>query len=107
MKFGWKFLLPVSIGWILLVATARAFRNEFAWDLQKSVSMLGLPLFAILVVSWIAEEVRERKKKREATELDAQAEVVFDPFAGGHPVPPMPGQKMPSAPTNSLPAQES
>ncbi|MEY2635521.1 MAG: hypothetical protein RIS75_1461 [Actinomycetota bacterium] len=107
MKFGWKFLLPVSIGWILLVATARAFRNEFAWDLQKSVSMLGLPLFAILVVSWIAEEVRERKKKREAVEQDAQAEAVFDPFAGGHPVPPMPGQKMPSAPNNSLPAQES
>lgn len=107
MKFGWKFLLPVSIGWILLVATARAFRNEFAWDLQRSVSMLGLPLFGILVVSWIAEEVRERKKKREASELSAQTEVEFDAFAGGHPVPPMPGQKMPSAQINAAPTQES
>jgi NADH-quinone oxidoreductase subunit H len=107
MKFGWKFLLPVSIGWILLVATARAFRNEYNWDLQQSISILGLPLFALLVISWIAEEVRERKKKREADVRAEEAEIVFDAFAGGHPVPPMPGQKMPAAPTNSLPAQES
>ncbi|MEY3278716.1 MAG: hypothetical protein RLZZ426_1202 [Actinomycetota bacterium] len=107
MKFGWKFLLPVSIGWILLVATARAFRNEYNWDLQQSISILGLPLFALLVISWIAEEIRERKKKREADVRAEEAEIVFDAFAGGHPVPPMPGQKMPAAPTNSLPAQES
>ena len=27
MKLGWKVLIPVSLGWILFVATVRALRN--------------------------------------------------------------------------------
>ncbi len=28
MQFGWKILIPVSIAWIMIVATARALRND-------------------------------------------------------------------------------
>jgi NADH-quinone oxidoreductase subunit H len=108
MKFGWKFLLPVSIAWILIVAVARAIRNEQALDLQQAVQAYGLPLAGLLVIYWLFEEFRDRRKERlEDASAKTEAVVEFDPFAGGHPVPPMPGQSLPSASANSLPAQES
>jgi NADH-quinone oxidoreductase subunit H len=100
MAFGWKFLLPVSIGWILVVAIARGVRNEFTFTFQESLQTFGIPIIAIVVLLWIFEEVRERTKKQP---LPAKTtEVEFDPFAGGHPVPPMPGQKLPTSKTPSL-----
>ena len=32
MRLGWKVLIPVSLGWIVLVATLRAVRNEYTVD---------------------------------------------------------------------------
>jgi len=110
MKFGWKFLLPVSIGWILLVAIARGFRNEYNRDMQKAVSVLGIPIVALLVISWIFEEIRGRKTRRAEAAIADIEPSDFDAFAGGHPVPPMPHQELnaPKATSNKrLPAQES
>jgi NADH-quinone oxidoreductase subunit H len=104
MKFGWKFLLPVSIGWIVIVATARALRAENNWDLAELARTLVGPMLALVVIVWIAEEIRERRKAKNVTAAPAPV-AEFDPFAGGHPVPPMPGQALPS--TSSLTAQES
>ena len=103
MKFGWKFLLPVSIAWILMVAVVRWFRSENAWDFATSVKTLGIPLLVIVLVSFVAEEVLARRKPKVVESKPAAGE--FDPFAGGHPVPPMPGQKLPS--NNALTEQES
>ncbi|MEY4322807.1 MAG: dehydrogenase (quinone) chain NuoH [Actinomycetota bacterium] len=104
MKFGWKFLLPVSIGWILLVATARAMRNEMSFEISKAATVIGIPLAILLVISWIYDEMKARRKKREALLLEDD-DVEFDPFAGGHPVPPMPGQVLKNQ--ASLPSKES
>ncbi len=104
MKFGWKFLLPVSIGWILLVATARALRNEMTLDITKAATVIGIPLAILLVISWIYDEMKARRAKREAL-LVEDDNVEFDPFAGGHPVPPMPGQVLKNQ--ASLPSKES
>jgi NADH-quinone oxidoreductase subunit H len=56
------------------------------------------------VLSWIYDEVKARRQKREAL-LQEDEEVEFDPFAGGHPVPPMPGQVLKNQ--ASLPSKES
>ena len=104
MKFGWKFLLPVSVGWILLVGIARGLSNEYTWNIQDSLRTLGIPLAVLILVTGLAEEVLARRKAAQA-EAKQDEPVAFDPFAGGHPVPPMPGQKLPNS--NALTEQES
>lgn len=93
MRFGWKVLIPASIAWVLIVATARYLRNAGSVDTQTLLFAAG----AILVVGVLISYLLEIKAKRisDAAELrEAElAEKPFDPFAGGFPVPPMPGQQ--------------
>lgn len=86
MKFGWKFLLPVSIGWIVIVATARALRNEFNWDFAQMLQSLTVP-FALIFVGLLVYEFFFGKKKKAIKPTVSDENV--DAFAGGHPVPPM------------------
>ncbi|HVE28274.1 MAG TPA: NADH-quinone oxidoreductase subunit NuoH [Sporichthya sp.] len=86
MALGWKVLIPVSIGWIMLVATIQALRNE-GHEVRSVVLVAAGILAVLLLVTWIWEVARV---KPEDEETPAVAE--FDPFAGGYPVPPMPGQ---------------
>jgi NADH-quinone oxidoreductase subunit H len=88
MALGWKVLIPVSIGWILLVATIQALRNE-GHDVQNIVLVAAAVLAALLLVTWVWEVLRAKPQDDEEPEGRAQE---FDPFAGGYPVPPMPGQ---------------
>jgi NADH-quinone oxidoreductase subunit H len=89
MKFGWKVLIPVSLVWILIVATARALRQSTAVQSSTLLLVVGVVLAVLIVISFIAESVAARRKTQ------AAEEPVFDPFAGGFPVPPLPGQKLP------------
>ncbi len=91
MKFGWKFLMPVSLVWILIVGFARAMRNDYNWDLRQTVIVIAVPIIAILIVMYIIESIRERRADAAAAE-EEEARTEFDPMAGGFPVPPMPGQ---------------
>ncbi len=91
MALGWKVLIPVSLAWILLVATVRGLTNAGI----GTGTIIGVgAVFAggLLVVSYISEVVSERRRRaREAAEVEpsederaAEAEA-----AGGYPVPPM------------------
>ena len=91
MRFGWKFLIPVSIGWILLVGIARGLRNEFDWDLRQTVLVIAVPIIVLLLVLAAIEWARE-KREDAAAAAAADKNPPFDPHAGGHPVPPLPGQ---------------
>ena len=91
MKFGWKVLLPISISWILIVSTARATRNIEGMDLASAARWLLIPLTVLLFISWIWEEVKTRRTKAATAEAETELQE-FDPFAGGHPVPPLPNQ---------------
>ncbi|MCC3768105.1 NADH-quinone oxidoreductase subunit NuoH [Streptomyces sp. UNOC14_S4] len=97
MKLGWKVLIPVSMVWLMLVATVRALRNE-NYDFQRITLYVGGAVVAVLVLSLVADVFRDRGgADREAAEGPGpQGE--FDPMAGGFPVPPMPGQTLPPVP---------
>ncbi|GGG07163.1 NADH-quinone oxidoreductase subunit H [Rhodococcoides trifolii] len=98
MNLGWKFLIPVSLVWIMVVATVRALRNEGYEALSVVLVVAGL----IVVV--VAAGLLRRRTKAAKSVPEEQASsnprpvdpAPFDPMAGGFPVPPMPNQTMPA-----------
>ncbi len=81
MAFGWKWLIPGSIVWILAVATIRVI--DLRGGIDRSWLIGGAAVFAVLLV--VLMLIPEREPAVE--EPDAEQ---FDAFAGGYPVPPMP-----------------
>lgn len=100
MKLGWKVLIPVSVVWLMLVATVRTLRNEH-YDFADIALYVGGGVLALLVLSFVADLFREKGEKGEkGTEAERSAAQPpgFDPMAGGFPVPPLPGQELPPVP---------
>ena len=93
MRFGWKVLIPASLVWIVIVAAARVVRNEFSVTTQELLLLGAGALIVIVLGSWILQIRTARQEKRELEEAAAQADKPFDPYAGGYPVPPLPGQE--------------
>ena len=93
MNLGWKVLIPASLVWVMLVATAKALRIEGhdarAVTLVVAGVMVALALLALL---WNLL----RRRRTDETEIAPPEEQPFDPMAGGFPVPPMPGQSLPT-----------
>jgi NADH-quinone oxidoreductase subunit H len=97
MKLGWKVLIPISMVWLMLVATVRALRNE-NYHFQQIVLYVGGAVVLVLLVSLVVDVFRDREEKdRKAAEKLAPPQE-FDPMAGGYPVPPLPGQTLPPVP---------
>lgn len=89
MRFGWKVLIPASIVWVLVVAVVHGLRNEL--KLAESLTAIivagvvfGGLLFLIAAVTTKRSISREQRTHPLPTKFDA--------FAGGFPVPPLPGQ---------------
>jgi NADH-quinone oxidoreductase subunit H len=49
MKLGWKLLVPVSLSWVLLVAAAAAFKQNFHGDLSRYRYVFGGVFLVVLV----------------------------------------------------------
>ncbi|MFD8628802.1 NADH-quinone oxidoreductase subunit NuoH [Streptomyces hygroscopicus] len=96
MKLGWKVLIPISMVWLMLVATVRALRNE-NYDYQDIVLYVGGAVIALLLLSFVVDFFRDRSAQAEAG-AEQGPEPAFDPMAGGFPVPPLPGQTLPPVP---------
>ncbi|GAB3257272.1 NADH-quinone oxidoreductase subunit NuoH [Alteromonas gracilis] len=86
MKFGWKILIPVALAWTLLVATMRVLRDENILSTQNVLIGGGVVLAVVLALGFLFPD-----KSEPVASHDDEAEE-FDAFAGGYPVPPMPGQ---------------
>ncbi len=93
MKFGWKLLIPISIAWILVVATAKALRNDVQLSNTEILAAGAIVIVILLLGSWIVQSRSDRREAAEAAELAAAQNAPFEPMAGGFPVPPMPGQQ--------------
>ncbi|MFJ9414843.1 NADH-quinone oxidoreductase subunit NuoH [Streptomyces sp. NPDC101227] len=92
MKFGWKVLIPVSLVWLMLVATVRALKNE-GYNFQQIVLYVAGGAITLLLISLVVDFIRRGEPEEER---DGDGE--FDPMAGGFPVPPLPGQSLPPVP---------
>lgn len=86
MRFGWKFLIPAAVLWIVVVATVRYLGNEYNWDLTVLVA-----IFAVLLGLFIASVAWFNGR---GGTPEAERPKLVDPFAGGFPVPPLPGQQL-------------
>ena len=88
MHFGWKVLIPVALVWIVLISLVKAVQTFGQVGLVPLIGgIVGVALIAALVVMlW---------PRRRPDEDDTPEQGLIDPFAGGHPVPPLPGQHLP------------
>src|SRR6478609_1263078 len=91
MKFGWKFLIPVSLAWIVIVGTARALSIDDGEDRRALLIGAGLVLFVLIVASLAFDTFLGANRDQ----VEEPATPPFDPTGGGFPVPPLPGQVMP------------
>ena len=89
MKFGWKVLIPVNLVWILLQAAMKV--------LDRKTLIIWLIVIVVIVAIILFAVDAAQSRKRELLEIEAEeaANQPFDAFAGGFPVPPMPGQLLP------------
>jgi NADH-quinone oxidoreductase subunit H len=93
MKFGWKLLIPVSIGWIMIVAAARALRNDVAIGNREILAGGAVIIVLLLLATWLIQARQDRKAAaQEQVEAESAARP-FDAASGGFPVPPLPGQE--------------
>ena len=114
MRFGWKRLIPVTILWVVYVAFDKAARQGWLGDSTFSFTLFGqtrtlylaqfvLVLLMILVLVWVLLRIDARSR---STQAAVQVPDEVDPFAGGYPVPPLPGQRLrePERPDPRVPA---
>ncbi|MCW2783484.1 MAG: nuoH [Marmoricola sp.] len=81
MHFGWKRLIPISLVWIIAVATIRTINLNGGFNRQYLYVAIGI-LAALVIVLFFVDE-----KKPDLAEPVPDGP--FDAFAGGYPVPPM------------------
>ncbi|RYE78180.1 MAG: NADH-quinone oxidoreductase subunit NuoH [Myxococcales bacterium] len=91
MAFGWKRLIPISLAWIVAVAAIRTVSLEGSFDQTWIYVGFGVLAVIILTLGFLDDRVTRAKEKVAEEEAALAAEQPFDAFAGGYPVPPMPG----------------
>jgi NADH-quinone oxidoreductase subunit H len=90
MAIGWKVLIPVSIVWILLIATVRAWRLDTANRVVWVVAVVVLLLIIALAAMW--DTTAQQRAARFAAAEDANAAEAGRDLpigTGTYPVPPL------------------
>lgn len=96
MDLGWKVFIPVMVAWIVLVSFVRVAQTQ-NW-LNSSVALLIIAVLFVLLVGYLIWDWRRGDDQEELSETSRTPKYEtgeFDPYAGGYPVPPMPGQVLP------------
>jgi NADH-quinone oxidoreductase subunit H len=89
MRLGWKRLLPMALVWIVVLTGVKAADTFSSIQFRSAL----VPLLSVFAVEFVAMGYWPDQRRNQA-EREAAAEVppAIDPFAGGYPVPPLPGQ---------------
>ena len=100
MRFGWKFLIPITLAWVVAVAFIRGAQLGFLGDSKltfagrelsvATVVIVGIVAVIALAAAWIWDD---KRAARAAAEDETPPEEI-DPFEDGYPVPPLPGQRL-------------
>jgi NADH-quinone oxidoreductase subunit H len=96
MDLGWKVLIPVSIAWIVLVSGVRVLQTHNF--LNSNWALGGVAVVLVLLLAYLAWDWRrggDEEELSETSRMPLYDTGEFDPFEGGYPVPPMPGQVLP------------
>jgi NADH-quinone oxidoreductase subunit H len=90
MRFGWKFLIPVTLFWVVAVAFIHGAQLAFFGGNIRMATIIVVGVISALALG--AAWVWEGSKSAAAVPVERPEEI--DPFAGGYPVPPLPGQRL-------------
>jgi len=106
MNLGWKILIPVALVWLVAVAVVQGLLQFGDVDLRTLLFGLAGALVVVLVITLLWPEKKpEPEPEPAAAPAGGDGVVVdseLDAFAGGFPVPPMPGQQLPPSPRRRL-----
>lgn len=78
MDFGWKVLIPVALGWVFVVGAARVVISEELLSNTRAITILAIPVAALLLISVLLELRKSKQPEQEA-----------DLVTSSFPVPPM------------------
>ncbi len=84
MAFGWKVLIPISLAWIVAVATLRVAKVEGWLDSDNLPIIIGVVLVALLISFFVGGGQDDQ------AEADRAAQPGDAALPGGFPTPPMP-----------------
>ncbi|WP_420809368.1 NADH-quinone oxidoreductase subunit NuoH [Actinotalea caeni] len=124
MNFGWKVLIPAGLATVVFYAVLKGLSTgpdallsfggtvlTIEWRQLLLGVVGGLVVAAVLMLLFPGEDdAKDAKDAKDATGTKRAAGTAkagtgsaadaepFDPFAGGYPVPPLPGQKLPPSP---------
>ncbi len=87
MDLGWKWMIPISLVWIVLIATFKGLRNAGLMSPFVFVGLAAVVALAFLAIWFMGSP--------EESVAPVDEDEPFDAFAGGYPVPPPPGQLLP------------
>ncbi|HKE51167.1 MAG TPA: NADH-quinone oxidoreductase subunit H, partial [Actinomycetes bacterium] len=94
MRLGWKVLIPLSLVWIMLVSTLRVVRRSGGIDTQPLLLGAAAVVLVLLLGSFVLDFFN-RPQPPAAADGETAGGVAGRPYAGGYPVPPLPGQQPP------------
>jgi NADH-quinone oxidoreductase subunit H len=89
MVFGWKVLIPVALGWVVVLAVVQWLQRIQGVTYQQFIPVIVGAAIVFIAVMWFWPE------KKEAPPGAGEEKEPVDAFAGGFPVPPLPGEKLP------------
>jgi NADH-quinone oxidoreductase subunit H len=121
MAFGWKALIPISLAWILMIATIRLWRQQHHHSVAVYI-IGGAIIAALILLAWAGDVSAERRRAAATAEAGEAAEpggavepgAAVEPSAvsasgPGFPVPPLDlphyhGVGVAASPTSRSPA---
>jgi NADH-quinone oxidoreductase subunit H len=89
MVFGWKVLIPVALGWVVVLSVVQWLQRVQGVSYQQFIPVIIGAAVVFIAIMWFWPE------KKEAPPGAGTEKEPVDAFAGGFPVPPLPGEKLP------------
>jgi NADH-quinone oxidoreductase subunit H len=93
MVFGWKVLIPVALGWVVVLSVVQWLQRIQGVTYQQFIPVIVGGAIVFIAVMWFWPEKKEAPPG--AGEGAGAEKATVDAFAGGFPVPPLPGEKLP------------
>lgn len=88
MNLGWKWLIPISLGWVMVISLMRGLSNHGYLQGPLLWILVGIVVCLLLAVLLLGGDGK-------VSGMADDTSIEFDAFSGGYPVPPMPGQTLP------------